>query len=219
MTKQRHLAQCLRAGPRGIGPRSIGSRGRRAGRPRTAAAALLSLAAAFGLSGCLFHKTKPLVLPQIAHAPIALEPVPLPEPPPMIATLPPPELGPLPETPAEPAPRRRRPSSAQPAAPVPTPAPAQVAAAPEPAAVAIGALSTGSDATPQNQQQVRDLIASIVKRIAALPAKTVDDQRAQLRQVKQFLDQAQQALDSGDAEGAKNLATKAKLLMDDIEKK
>jgi uncharacterized phage infection (PIP) family protein YhgE len=95
----------------------------------------------------------------------------------------------------------------------------QVAGAPDPAAVAIGALSTGSDATPQGQQQVKDLIASIVKRIAALPAKTADDQKAQLRQVKQFLDQAQQALTSGDAEGAKNLATKAKLLMDDVEKK
>jgi hypothetical protein len=37
--------------------------------------------------------------------------------------------------------------------------------------------------------------------------------------VRHFLDQAQQALNSGDADGAMNLATKAKLLMDDLEKK
>jgi hypothetical protein len=192
-----------------------GSRARAAHPARAAAAALLSLTAALGLSGCLFHRTKPLMLPQIAHVPIPLEPLPPPQSPPMIATLPPPDLGPLPEPPPEPTPRRRRP------APLPPPAtpPAQVASAPDPAVVAIGALSAGGDVTPQSEQQAKDLIASILKRIAALPARTADDQKTQVRQVKQFLDQAQQALNSGDAEGAKNLATKAKLLMDDIEKK
>jgi hypothetical protein len=174
-------------------------------------AAPLVLALTCGLAGCR-HKTKPFVLPASAHAPIELVPIPPPEPPPMIATLPPPQLGPLPTPPPPPARRRRR------VAPAPAP-PVQVASAPEPAAVAIGSLSTGSDATPQSQQQAKDLIASIAKRIAALPAATANAQQTQVRQVKQFLDQAQKALDSGDAEGAKNLATKAKLLMDDIEKK
>ena len=64
----------------------------------------------------------------------------------------------------------------------------------------------------------RDLIASILKRIAALPAKT-DAQKKQIRQIRNFIDQAQKALNSGDAEGARNLATKAGLLMDDLEKK
>jgi ABC-type Fe3+-hydroxamate transport system substrate-binding protein len=95
----------------------------------------------------------------------------------------------------------------------------QVASAPEPAALAIGTLSTGGDASPQSQQQAQDLIASILKRIAALPAKTADAQKKQIRQIKTFILQAQKALNSGDAEGAKNLATKAKLLMDDLEKK
>jgi hypothetical protein len=95
----------------------------------------------------------------------------------------------------------------------------QVASAPEPAALAIGTLSTGDDASPQSQQQAQDLIASILKRIAALPAKTADAQKKQIRQIKTFILQAQKALNSGDAEGAKNLATKAKLLMDDLEKK
>jgi hypothetical protein len=95
----------------------------------------------------------------------------------------------------------------------------QVASAPEPAALAIGSLSTGGDAAPQSQQQAHDLIASILKRIAALPAKTADAQKKQVRQIHNFIDQAQRALNSGDAEGAKNLATKANLLMDDLEKK
>jgi hypothetical protein len=36
--------------------------------------------------------------------------------------------------------------------------------------------------------------------------------------VRNFLEQAQQALNSGDADGATNLATKARLLMDEVEK-
>jgi hypothetical protein len=175
--------------------------------------ALAALVVCAGLAGCR-HKTRPLALPQAASAPIELEPIPPPEPPPMIASLPPPQLGPLPTPPPERPARRRR------AAPTPAKetAPTQVASAAEPAAVAIGALSTGGDASAQSQQQARDLIASIVKRISALPAKAADAEKRQIRQVKQFLDQAQQALGSGDAEGANNLATKAKLLMDDVEK-
>jgi hypothetical protein len=176
-------------------------------RVRIAAPLLLALA----LAGCR-HKTKPFVLPQSVNAPVELVPIPPPDSPPIIATLPPPQLGPLP-APLPPPPRRRRRVVPPPAPPV------QVASAPEPAAVAIGSLSTGSDVTSQTQQQAKDLLASIGKRIAALPAATANAQKSQVRQVKQFLNQAQQALNSGDAEGAKNLATKANVLMDDIEKK
>jgi hypothetical protein len=88
-----------------------------------------------------------------------------------------------------------------------------------PADLAIGSLSSGLDATPQIQQQARDLIAAIHKRIAALSAATAGSQKQEVRQVRRFLDQAQQALSTGDTEGAKNLATKAGLLMDDLEKK
>ena len=96
----------------------------------------------------------------------------------------------------------------------------QVASAPESAALAaIGTLSTGGDAAPQSQQQAQDLIASILKRIAALPAKIANPRSSRFSQIRNFIDQAQKALNSGDAEGAKNLATKAKLLMDDLEKK
>jgi len=173
----------------------------------------LSLLFALGLAGC-HHKTTLLYAPPLGSlAPIQLETVTPPDPPPMIASLPAPELEPLPlPPPPRPVPRRRPAPKEESQSPV-------QASEPETAALAIGALSTGGDAAPQSQQQARDLIASILKRIAALPAKTADAQKKQIRQIRNFTDQAQKALNSGDAEGAKNLATKASLLMDDLEKK
>jgi len=168
-----------------------------------------------GLQGCR-HKTV-LLLPRAGSAPpIALETVPPPKELPVIASVSPPELQPLPAQ--TPAPARRRRAAPPPPKDAAAAPPVQVASAPEPAAAAIGALSSGGTAMPESQQQAKDLIAGIVRRIAALPAKTADAQKSQVRQVKQFLDQAQQALNSGDADGAKNLATKAKLLLDDLEK-
>jgi len=162
-----------------------------------------------GLAGCP-HKTV-ATLPQISMAPIDLEVPPEPEDPPMIEA--PPEevlvVPPMPPPARRPAPRRPAPAKDVPPAP-----PVQVASAAE----AIGALS-GGESTPQTQQQTKDLIASIKKRVAALPGKKATQQKYEISQVNRFLKQAQQALDSGDAEGAKNLATKASLLMDDIEKK
>jgi ribosomal protein S20 len=100
-----------------------------------------------------------------------------------------------------------------------TPAPVQTASAdPSPEVAAIGSLTAGGEANPQTKQEAADLIASIEKRLTALPAQTLDDQKAQISKVKNFLRDAQAALKSGDAEGAKTLATKAKLLLDDLEK-
>jgi hypothetical protein len=155
------------------------------------------------------------VIPQGAQVPVELVTIAPPEPPPEIATLPEPEMGPI-STPEPPKPTQRR---------RPTPAPkednqppTQVADASS-AAIAIGDLSTGSDAMPQVHQQTQDMITSIRRRIAALPQKTAQAQKKQISQVARFLDQAQQALNSGDAEAAQNLAIKARLLMDDLEKK
>ncbi len=104
----------------------------------------------------------------------------------------------------------------------PTPAPpVQVAAATPPASAeetAIGALTAGGEANPQTKQEAADLIASSEKRLNSLPAKKAEDEKAQVSKVKNFLKDAQDALKSGDAEGAKTLATKAKLLLDDLEK-
>ena len=181
-----------------------------AGAGRTPA---LVLVLAAGLAGCR-HKPAPFAIPQIAHAPLDLEVPQALDPPPLIAAEEPPDLGPLSSPPPLPAPRKRP----TPAPKEETQPPAQVADA-APAALAIGTLTTGGEAAPQSQQQAQDMIASIARRIAGLPSQTVKAQNRQIRQILNFVDQAKKALASGDAEGAKNLATKAKLLMDDLEKK
>jgi outer membrane biosynthesis protein TonB len=173
----------------------------------------LSFVLVAGLAGCR-HKTL-LVLPQVSMVPVDLETAPEPDNPPMIAAVPESVPVPEPSQPVEPPKKvtRRKP------APVKEAPPVQVASAAVPAELAIGALSSGGDSTPQTQQEAKELIAATQKRLKALSGKTASQQKDQVRQVRHFLTQAQQALDSRDAEGAKNLATKAKLLMDDVEKK
>jgi hypothetical protein len=178
---------------------------------RTAAAALC---AGLLLCVCGCHKKVQAAppLPPIQD-PVALVSPPLPEPPPMIE---PPEvrMPPVPIASGVARPRRERRKPA--AKPAPEP---QVASA-EPLAEdsAIGALTSGGEANPRSQQDAADMIAANEKRLNALPAQIVDGQKAQISKVKNFQRQAQEALSSGDAEGAKTLATKAKLLLDDLSK-
>jgi ribosomal protein S20 len=100
-----------------------------------------------------------------------------------------------------------------PAPPVPT-----ASVEPSPEVTAIGSLTAGGETNPQAKQEAAELIASIEKRLNAFTAQTTDDQKAQISKVRNFWRDAQAALKSGDAEGAKTLATKAKLLLDDLEK-
>ena len=171
---------------------------------RLGAVLLVSLA----LSGCR-HKTH-WVPPTTSTAPVEIEPGPEPQAPPMIAEVSPPVFIPPvhAETPKK-QPRKSKPKE--------TPPPVQIAAA-DPA-LSLGSLSPGGDANPQALQQVRDLIVSIQKRVSALPHAIASQEKSALRQVSNFLKQAQVAVDSGDADGGSNLATKARLLMDDIEKR
>jgi len=137
----------------------------------------------------------------------------------MQAQTPPPE--PKPEEPAPTQRPERRRSSAQTQAPKPaTPAPpTQTAnaapAAPSPEAV-IGQLSTGGDASAQNKKQAEDYLAGLQRRVDGLSASVVRDRKSAIEQVRDFLRKATDALHSGDVEGANNLATKAKLILDDI---
>lgn len=169
-----------------------------------------------GLSGCMHLQKRPKVpvLPPVL-TPIELERLPPPENPPLVDT-PVVELPPIPVAAAAASPRRERRRIA------PTKAvPAPEEASPEPATdttVAIGELTAGGAANPQAQQEAADLIASIEKRLNALSAQTVRRQRAQINRVRNFWRQAREALNSGDTEGATTLATKAKLLLDDLEK-
>ena len=99
----------------------------------------------------------------------------------------------------------------------PQPVETASAGAPTPAST-VGELSTGGEANPQKQQDAAELIVSSERRLDLLSKSTAGQQETQIRQVRNFLRQAKEALSTGDAEGAKTLATKAKVLMDDLTK-
>ena len=177
------------------------------------AAAVVCAGLACALSGCRHQRPQVPVLPAVL-APVPLATVPPPKEAPMLTppevTLPPP---PVAAAAASPKRERRR------VAPKTTVA-APEEAAPEPTTdtATIGELTAGGAADPQAQQDATDLIVSIEKRLNALSAQTVKKQKSQINKVRNFWRQAQEALNSGDIEGAKTLATKAKLLLDDLDK-
>jgi ribosomal protein S20 len=165
------------------------------------------------LTGCR-HKVTVPPLPQIL---VPVELVSIPEPPlPMIA---PPEIAmpPMPIASAAAHPRQRRRPVVKTVVPTQTPATESDPPAQDEAA-SIGALSTGGDSSPRSQQEAAEMIASNDRRLNGLSPQMQEAQRAQISKVRNFQKQAQDALSSGDVEGAKTLATKAKLLLDDIEK-
>ncbi|WP_188758894.1 hypothetical protein [Edaphobacter acidisoli] len=96
--------------------------------------------------------------------------------------------------------------------------PAVVTPSPQAEAAAIGSLTAGGASNPQARQEATNLIASNERRLAALPTQRAEEQKGEIGTVRNFQKQAQDALNSGDAEGAMTLATKAKLLLDDLEK-
>jgi hypothetical protein len=167
-----------------------------------------------GLSGCLHKKAQAAVtLPP--PAPVALAPPPTSDHLPML-DVPPVVTPPVPTAAAASKPKRERRRPAK-AAPVTAPAPQVAAAEGLPEASAIGALTAGGDASPQRRQEAADLIAANDKRLKGLSTKTVADKRTEISKIVNFQRQAQEALDSGDAEGAKTLATKVHLLLVDID--
>ena len=170
---------------------------------------------AMGMAGCR-HKPQLAPLPP-AMAPVALEDIPEPDDLPMVEE-PPVKLPTVPVSTEAGKPKKKKKQQPKVVAP-PEPPGTQVAnaAAPSPDA-AVGALTAGGETNPQTKQDAEDLIASIDKRLNALPVQKAEEQKAQVSKVRNFWKDAQDALKSGDAEGAKTLATKAKLLLDDLEK-
>lgn len=165
-----------------------------------------------GLGGCR-HKPQVAPLPQIT-AQVTLEDIPEPDNLPVVEA---PQI----KLPPVPVASNAKPKREKKKPPPKAPEPVQVAVAPPPLppeATAIGALTAGGEANPQTQQEAADLIASIEKRLNALSAQKAEEEKAQVSKVKNFWKDAQEALKTGDAEGAKTLATKAKLLLDDLEK-
>ena len=161
------------------------------------------------LTGC-FHKTQ-IAQNQPLAPPIEDTPPPKPEPAP--TNLPPPEVTiptqpePTQITPA-PEPIKKPPRHKKPANPT------QIASAGTPAMSAIGQLST---ADPTNVRQQTDAsIQATEKALNGITRKLNDQEQKTAAQIREWLKQARQALTAGDIDGARGLADKAKVLLDEL---
>lgn len=108
------------------------------------------------------------------------------------------------------------PSATAPAGTTPT---AATPPAHDPAATPFGQLTTGDDATgAQTNHNAAALIRQTQDGLEKITRKLTADEQVTAAQIRTFLKQAKQALDIGDSDGAETLATKAKLLLDELTK-
>jgi hypothetical protein len=166
-------------------------------------------------TGCFHHKTQ-AVLPIGPPTQVSLASAPEPAKPPVITPV---ALTPTPVTVVK-VPVQKKKAKKKTVVPPPA-APVQVASNDAPPAEArdvIGALTAGGDMDPAKKQRAADLIGELEKRLAVLPTGVLDKQKDGVARVRYFWKEARTALDSGDADGAVTLATKAKLLLDDLVK-
>jgi hypothetical protein len=83
----------------------------------------------------------------------------------------------------------------------------------------IGQLTTGDSALGERtKHETADLIGGTQQGLNGIKRSLSTDEQTTATQIRTFLRQAQQALDSGDTDGAHTLATKAKLLLDELTK-
>jgi outer membrane biosynthesis protein TonB len=92
----------------------------------------------------------------------------------------------------------------------------------QPAAVgnsAIGQLTIGDSASGERtKHETADLIGATQQGLIAIKRPLSNEEKATAGQIHNYLKQAQQALDNGDADGAHLLATRAKVLLDELTK-
>ena len=104
------------------------------------------------------------------------------------------------------------------------PATAQVTSPPQlqPAATsnsAIGQLTTGDSASGEKtKHETADLIGATQQGLSTIKRALSKEEKATAGQIHNYLTQAQLALDNGDADGAHLLATKAKVLLNELMK-
>jgi ribosomal protein S20 len=161
------------------------------------------------LSGCI-HKT------QLAqNLPVAppIEDTPPPRPEPAPTNLPPPEVTiPLqtmpqvtpPPEPVKKAPKHKKPTNSNP----------QIASNEPPVVSAAGTLSAGDP--PSVRQQADASIEATEKSLNGITRKLDNQEQKTATQIREYLKEAREALTSGDADGARNLAIKAKTLLDEL---
>jgi hypothetical protein len=90
---------------------------------------------------------------------------------------------------------------------------------PPAAASPIGQLTTGDSAIGEKtKHETADLIGETQQGLNGIKRSLSEEEKVTATQIRTFLKQAQQALDNGDNDGALTLATKAKLLLDELTK-
>jgi hypothetical protein len=128
---------------------------------------------------------------------------------------------PAPSKPVDPAQAPAAPNGGTPPANGTTAAQAasQTVSAPGGSASPIGQLTTGDSALGERtKHETADLIGGTQQGLNGIKRSLSTDEQVTASQIRTFLKQAQQALDSGDTDGAHTLATKAKLLLDELTK-
>jgi hypothetical protein len=98
-------------------------------------------------------------------------------------------------------------------------APLQQPAATNGTASPIGQLTTGDSAMGEKaKHETEDLINETLQGVNAIKRSLSTEEQVTAAQIHAFLKQAQQALDNGDTDGGRGLATKAKQLLDELTK-
>jgi hypothetical protein len=83
----------------------------------------------------------------------------------------------------------------------------------------IGQLTTGDSALGERtKHETADLIGETQQGLSGIKRSLSSEEKVTATQIRTYLKLAQQALDSGDTDGAHTLATKAKLLLDELTK-
>jgi hypothetical protein len=148
---------------------------------------------------------------------------------PLASPLPPPSAQSVPLPPPPPPKKvrhRTKPAAPKPAdtaqTPEPAPQTAQVSVQEPPGAGAgspIGQLTTGDSASGEKtKRETVDLIGATQQGLLGIKRSLSNDEKTTVAQIRNYLKQAQQALDTGDTDGAHLLATKAKALLDELTK-
>ena len=201
----------------------------------------------FFCTGCLFHKSSPPPQAQAPplqtgkgtlNAPKTAQQQPKSDTP-LASPLPPPSAQNVPLPPPTPkkVKHKSKPPAAKPADTAQTPAAggasqpsasgsqatAQASPPPTPANVGtpspIGQLTTGDSAMGEKaKRETADLIGGTEQGLNGIKRSLSTEEKVTAAQIRTFLKQAQQALDNGDTDGAHTLATKAKLLLDELTK-
>jgi hypothetical protein len=200
----------------------------------------------FLCNGCLFHKSAPPQQAQAPplqtgkgtlNPPTTAQQQPKTDTP-LASPLPPPSAQNVPLPPPTPkkVKHKPKPPAAKPADTAQTPASggasqsssagSQSAQATPPAALAtvgtpspIGQLTTGDSAMGEKaKRETADLIGGTEQGLNGIKRSLSTEEKVTATQIRTFLKQAQQALDNGDTDGAHTLATKAKLLLDELTK-